>query len=396
MSRRRAVTSVVRTTGRDAALASLSSATGDCSLTLSDPHDLEWMRIALALAERGRGRTSPNPMVGCVIVSPEGVRVGAGAHERAGGPHAEIVALRDAGPRARGATLYCTLEPCCHTGRTGPCVVPVSEAGVRRVVVAIEDANPRVAGKGIAYLRERGIEVTVGVREAEAAALNRAFFTAVARGRPHVTLKVALSADGSVGAGRDQRTPLTSDEANRRVHVGRAEIDAIAIGSETAIVDDPELTARIAYRERPLVRVIFDTRLRTPPSARMFATRDRGPIVVVSSPEAMAGSRDRVRRLESAGAEVLPARPHLPADVLAELGRREIRSLLVEGGPTLHRAFGDAGLVDRVQVFVTPHRLGPGGIRWDVPAISLAGLVNRHVEILGPDVLVEGDVHRTH
>ncbi len=241
------------------------------------------MARALALAERGRGRTSPNPMVGAVIVDAEGVVIGRGAHERAGGPHAEVVALADAGDRARGATLYCTLEPCSHTGRTGPCAPRVVEAGVRRAVIAVEDPNPMVAGRGIHYLRERGVEVVLGVMRDEAERLNRPFFTFISRQRPFVTLKAAVSLDGMVAARKGERTAITGAEANSLTHVGRAETDAIAIGSETAIVDDPLLTARGVYRERPLTRVIFDRRLRTPAQARMFSTLDAGPVVIVTA-----------------------------------------------------------------------------------------------------------------
>jgi len=222
------------------------------------------MRRALFLAERGRGQTSPNPMVGALIVSPDGVIVGRGHHPRAGEPHAEIHALRDAGGRARGATLYCTLEPCCHTGRTGPCSVAVAQAGVRRVVAAVIDPNPRVAGGGVQYLRERGIDVTVGVLQHEATRLNDVFFTNVRRQRPYVTMKIAVSQDRGIAVARGVRTPLTSRAANRHAQRYRAEVDAIAIGSETLLIDDPVLTVREVYRHRPLTRVVFDSRLRTP------------------------------------------------------------------------------------------------------------------------------------
>ena len=214
------------------------------------------MRKALALAERGRGGTSPNPMVGALVVSDEGVIVGRGAHRVAGGPHAEAIALEDAGDRARGATLYCTLEPCSHTGRTGPCAPLVSRAGIRRAVVAIADPNPLVDGRGLRHLRESGIETTVGVEAAAAARQNAVFLTNIRLRRPHVTLKAAVSLDGRLGA-PGVRTRLTGPAADRRVHRQRAEVDAIGVGSETVLVDDPLLTARGAYRGRPLTRVDF-------------------------------------------------------------------------------------------------------------------------------------------
>src|SRR5687767_7457423 len=205
------------------------------------------MARALALAERGRGRTSPNPMVGAVVVDDEGVVVGRGAHEYAGGPHAEIRALDDAGERARGATLYCTLEPCCHTGRTGPCAPEIVDAAIARVVVATEDPNPLVSGGGIAHLRAHGVEVVVGVGRAEAERLNRYFFTGITERRPFVIMKAAVSLDGRIAAGKGVRTPLTCAAANRHIHRRRAEVDAIAVGSETVLVDDPLLTVRGTY-----------------------------------------------------------------------------------------------------------------------------------------------------
>ena len=223
--------------------------------------DDDYMARALALAERGRGRTSPNPMVGALVVDDEGVIVGRGAHEVAGGPHAEVHALADAGGRARGATLYCTLEPCCHTGRTGPCAPRVVAAGIRRAIVAMEDPNPLVGGRGLDHLRDAGIDVSVGVLRDRAEALNRGFLTAMRLRRPFVTLKVALSVDARVAAAAGARTALTGAAANRAIHRERAEVDAIAVGSETVLVDDPLLTARGAYRYRPLTRVVFDLSL---------------------------------------------------------------------------------------------------------------------------------------
>src|SRR5689334_2673214 len=208
------------------------------------------MSRALAIAERGRGRTSPNPMVGAVVVDPEGVVVGRGFHEQAGGAHAEVHALRDAGTRAQGATLYCTLEPCTHVGRTGACAPLVANAGIRRAVIAIEDPNPLVNGGGISYLRARGIDVTVGVERDRAERQNEVFFTNVRGGRPFVILKAALSLDGCVSLTAATRTVLTGEAVGRFVQRQRAEIDAIAVGSGTVLADDPLLTPRGAYRAR--------------------------------------------------------------------------------------------------------------------------------------------------
>jgi diaminohydroxyphosphoribosylaminopyrimidine deaminase / 5-amino-6-(5-phosphoribosylamino)uracil reductase len=359
------------------------------------------MARALALAERGRGRTSPNPMVGALVVDDRGVIVGRGAHEFAGGPHAEIHALAEAGDRARGATLYCTLEPCAHTGRTGPCAPRVVEAGIRRAVIAGPDPNPKVSGRGLELLRAHGIDVTVGVRGDEAERINRPFFTLMRRGRPLVTMKAALSVDGFVAARRGERTPLTGDEATNAVHRERAEVDAIAVGSETMIVDDPLLTARGVYRYRPLVRVVFDRRLRTPPDARIFATRDAGPIIIIALASSAAEDGSRVQALIDAGAQLellnggASSSDTFLAAALARLGQLGITSLIVEGGPTLHDAFWRAGLVDRVELFLTPKTIGPEGVRW-IPFGDgdVAGLRELSVRPLGPDVVIEGYVHR--
>lgn len=356
--------------------------------------DRAFMAKALALAERGRGRTSPNPMVGAIVVDDAGVIVGRGAHEFAGGPHAEVHALADAGDRARGATLYCTLEPCSHTGRTGPCAPLVAAAGIRRAVVGVEDPNPQVSGRGIALLRAQGVDVVVGVEREAAARLIRDFFTVMRQGRPFVTMKAALSLDARVAAARGQRTPLTGDDAGIAIHRERAEVDAIAVGSTTVLVDDPELTPRVAYRARPLVRVIFDRRLRTPPTARLFTTLDRGPVIVATS-AADAGAPSRAEALERRGATIERVGGDAPflETVLARLAGRGVLSLIVEGGPTLHEAFWREGLVDRLQLFVAPVVLGDGGVEWmRLPAGTIAGLGQPRTMFLGDDILIEGTV----
>jgi diaminohydroxyphosphoribosylaminopyrimidine deaminase/5-amino-6-(5-phosphoribosylamino)uracil reductase len=353
------------------------------------------MRLALALAERGRGGTSPNPMVGALVVSPDGVIVGTGYHQRAGGPHAEIYALRAAGDRARGATLYCSLEPCCHTGRTGPCSVAIAEAGIARVVAAVQDPNPLVAGAGLAYLRARGIAVSVGVREAAARQLNEVFETNMRRGRPFVTLKVAMSLDGRVALARGRRTAITSDAANRHAQRVRAEVDAIGVGSETVLVDDPLLTVRDVYRERALARVVFDARLRTPPCARLFRTLDAGPVYLMTTERASRERGEQARALLDAGAHLLTTDPHDLAGAAQELWRSGLSSLLLEGGPRLHAAAWASGIVDRVRCYVSPVALGAEGVPWIMPtAFAMSDLAPVRVEALGVDVLTEADVHR--
>jgi diaminohydroxyphosphoribosylaminopyrimidine deaminase/5-amino-6-(5-phosphoribosylamino)uracil reductase len=355
--------------------------------------DVDYMDRALFLAARGRGRTSPNPMVGAVVVSAEGVVVGQGFHERAGEPHAEVRALVMAGARAQGATMYCTLEPCSHQGRTGPCAPRIVEAGIARVVAATIDPNPLVDGRGVSYLRDRGIRVEMGVGESAAVRLNQPFFTLTREGRPFVILKAATSLDGCIAEAPGTRTPLTSAEANRHAHAVRAEVDAIGVGVGTILADDPLLTARGVYRAGPLVRVIFDRRLRTPPTARILSTREAGPVMIVAGPEAAADAHLRTA-LEERGAEIEVARDGSFGAALERLAARQVGSLLLEGGAELHASAWDAGLVDYVRLYITPQVIGPDGLRLlNGRPFSTSALLERRVEPLGPDVLIEGYVH---
>jgi diaminohydroxyphosphoribosylaminopyrimidine deaminase/5-amino-6-(5-phosphoribosylamino)uracil reductase len=363
--------------------------------------DDDHMARALLLAERGRGRTSPNPMVGALVVDDEGVVVGRGRHEVAGGPHAEVHALADAGERARGATLYCTLEPCSHTGRTGPCAPRVVAAGIRRAVVAVGDPNPLVGGRGIRYLREHGVDVTVDVLAEQAERLNQPFFTRMRLKRPFVTMKAALSLDGCVAAAPGVRTRLTGSSAARAVHYERAEIDALAVGSGTVLADDPLLTARGIHRYRPLVRVVFDRRLRTPPGARLFSTLESGPVIIMSTATSSGREGARAQALANAGArlEILDLNDDSSdaflRAALARLAVLEMNSLVVEGGPALHAAFWRAHLVDRVELFISAQAVGANGVEWLSRSDGLiAGLRQPTVTVLGDDVLIEGHVHR--
>ena len=353
----------------------------------------DYMDRALFLAARGRGRTSPNPMVGAVVVAPDGVIVGQGFHERAGKPHAEVQALGMAGARARGATMYCTLEPCCHQGRTGPCAPKIVEAGIARVVAATVDPNPVVDGRGFSYLRAQGVDVEVGLRQSAAVRLNQPFFTLTREGRPFVILKAATSLDGCIARRPGERTELTSAAANRHAHGVRAEVDAIGVGVGTILCDDPLLTVRGVYREGPLIRVIFDRRLRTPPSARVLSTRDAGPVIIVT--EAGAAGRAEVRKpLEDRGAEIEVTRDGSFGAALERLATRQVGSLLLEGGAALHASAWDEGLVDYVRLYVTPHIIGPDGLKLlDGRRFSSAALVEQRVEPLGSDVVIEGYVH---
>jgi diaminohydroxyphosphoribosylaminopyrimidine deaminase / 5-amino-6-(5-phosphoribosylamino)uracil reductase len=367
---------------------------------MSPQNDEVYMRRALDIAERGRGLTSPNPMVGAVVVR-ENVVVAEGFHRRAGEAHAEIEALVAAGEQARGATLYVTLEPCSHLGRTPPCARQVVEAGVRRVVAALVDPNPRVAGQGLAALRAAGVEVAVGVLEREAERQNRAFLTTMRTGRPHVTLKAAMTLDGKIADRHGTSQWITGDSARQEAHRLRSEMDAILVGVGTIVADDPALTVR---RERPWprepYRVVLDSRARTPHDARVLRAGTAARTLVVvrdDTPE------ERTKQLEELGAVVVrvgarQGRVDL-GGALAELHRREVRALLVEGGAEVHGAFLDAGLVDRVVMFVAPLLLGGrqassavGGAGLPLKgALRLTDLSIRHV---GADLLLEAEVAR--
>jgi diaminohydroxyphosphoribosylaminopyrimidine deaminase/5-amino-6-(5-phosphoribosylamino)uracil reductase len=357
--------------------------------------DERFMRRALQHARTGLGRTTPNPVVGACVVTGDGVVVGQGAHERAGEPHAEIHALIEAGARARGATLYCTLEPCAHTGRTGPCADRIIEAGVTRVVAAMEDPYPQVRGRGFAKLREHGVEVEVGIERDAAARLNQPFLTAVRLGRPFVIMKAATSLDGFIAAAPGHRTQLTSAPALRHAQQVRARVDAIGVGSGTVLVDDPLLTVRDVYRERPLTRVVFDRRLRTPPGARLLSTGAAGPILVITTFEAAAS--ETAATLERAGASILPVENGNMTAALSTLAAIGVQSLVLEGGAALHAAAWDEGVVDYVQLYVAPLSLGPGGVSTlSGRGFSPEVLVEPARTTLGPDVLIEGYVHGPH
>jgi diaminohydroxyphosphoribosylaminopyrimidine deaminase / 5-amino-6-(5-phosphoribosylamino)uracil reductase len=326
------------------------------------------MARALRLAARGRGRTSPNPMVGATVVAADGTIVGDGWHHRAGTPHAEVHALDQAGDRAAGATLVCTLEPCCHSGRTGPCVDRIIAARVRHVVAATEDPNPLVAGGGFRRLRDAGIEVTVGVGAEAARRLNRPFMSVMRHGRPWVILKAGVSLDGMIAAAPGTRTQITSRESMTLVQRMRAEVDAVAIGAGTMLVDDPLLTVRDVYRDRPLVRAIFG------PGADCAA--------------ALA--------LETAGARVESIGGTLESSI-GRLGDLGVQSVLLEGGAAIQQAAWEAGMIDEVRLFVSPDALGSsgvplsGGLGPSIPTLNDLNTVT-----VGPDVLITGYVHRPH
>lgn len=355
------------------------------------------MEQALGLARRAEGRTSPNPMVGAMVVA-GGVTVGQGYHAGAGEAHAEVVALTEAGPRARGGTVYVTLEPCPHQGRTGPCTERLIHAGVRRVVVAMLDPDAQVNGRGIARLREVGIDVEVGLLEAQARRLNEFYVKHRTTGLPFVTLKWAMTLDGKITAERGRQTRITGEAAREFAHGLRNIYDAVLVGVQTVLVDDPQLTCRIPGGRNPL-RIVVDSRLRTPTCARVVAgTADARTLIVTTR----AASPEQVAALRRAGVEVL-VQNHAGERVrlrplMEELGRRGLLSVLIEGGGTVNASALSERLVDKVYALVAPSLYGgdaptaiqdsgfprvPGGVR--LRDVRLIGG-------LGEDFAVEGYV----
>jgi diaminohydroxyphosphoribosylaminopyrimidine deaminase/5-amino-6-(5-phosphoribosylamino)uracil reductase len=350
-----------------------------------------FMRVALREAAKGLGRTSPNPAVGAVLVK-NGRVVARGHHARAGGPHAEVVAIRAAGARARGADLYTTLEPCDHYGRTPPCSIAILEAGVRRVFAGSSDPNPLVNGKGVERLRRAGVEVVTDVLAAQCDALNAHWFRYIRDRRPYVTLKAAVTLDGRIATRTGDARWVTGEEARRWVHRLRDRVDAVLVGAGTARADDPLLTTRLpGGRGRDPVRVVLDTDLSLP--ARLKLLRPRSP-----APTLVAHASSRTRRL-APGVEALRCRRGKGGvdlrDLLAKLAERGVTHLLVEGGARVHARFLEEGLVDRVAVFVAPKLAGGDGVpllagRGPARMADALRLDEVQVERVGDDVLVQG------
>jgi diaminohydroxyphosphoribosylaminopyrimidine deaminase/5-amino-6-(5-phosphoribosylamino)uracil reductase len=349
-----------------------------------------FMRLALREAARGLGRTSPNPAVGAILV--RGGRVIArGHHAQAGGPHAEVVALRAAGERAAGADLYTTLEPCDHWGKTPPCSIAIVQAGVRRVFVGSRDPNPVVNGRGLARLRRAGVEVVTDVLRAECDRLGAPWFHFIRTGRPYVTLKAAVTLDGRIATRTGDSRWVTGPAARAEVHRLRDRVDAVLVGAGTARADDPLLTTRLPRgRGHDPVRVVLDTRLTLPRALRLFHPESKAPTLVATT---VARSPPLGPGVEALRCRARGGRVDL-GDLLRKLAARGITHLLVEGGGEVHAAFLAAGLVDRVVLFVAPKILG-GGVAWlDGPGPPLMkdalALEDVAIERAGDDVVVTG------
>jgi diaminohydroxyphosphoribosylaminopyrimidine deaminase/5-amino-6-(5-phosphoribosylamino)uracil reductase len=382
-------------------------AVGDPSLESTRPHDARFMDLALALGRRGLGRTWPNPAVGAVVVrdGADGpLIVGRGWTQPGGRPHAETEALGRAGAAARGATLYVTLEPCSHHGKTPPCADAIIAAGIARVVSALEDPNPEVRGEGHARLGAHGIAVKIGVGAQAARRDHAGHIRRVTSNRPHVMLKLAISADGKAGLAGRRPVPITGAPATARVHLMRAMSDAIMIGIGTALSDDPSLTCRLpGMTDRSPVRVVLDSALRLPVASRLVETARETPVWVIAG-EAAQPAREHALRTHgvevmrvpaSAGAASAGAAGVSRLDVgaaLRVLARRGITRLMVEGGPTLAASLVSADLVDEALLFRSPHLIGGGGID-ALEGLRLTALtqsphlVSRGTERLGLDTM---------
>jgi diaminohydroxyphosphoribosylaminopyrimidine deaminase/5-amino-6-(5-phosphoribosylamino)uracil reductase len=363
----------------------------------------KWMARALDLARRGAALAHPNPIVGAVLVRNSQV-VGEGSHDYDRRDHAEIVALKKTGTKAQGATLYVTLEPCCTTGRTGPCTKAIIAAGIQRVVAAMRDPNPAVSGRGLAELRRAGIEVTCGVNEEEAQAANEDFACWIQTKRPLVTLKTALTLDGQIAQRTGSVTWITSEESRKAVQLLRHKADALLTGIGTVLADDPRMTDRTGEpRRRKLLRVIVDSRLRLPLRSEIVKSAQNDVVVFTTQ----SADSPKSRALQRAGVEVArvaPRRGHVDLQaVIRELGKREILNVLLEAGAELNGAALQASIVDKMILFYAPKIMGVGGVpmaripsRWFPKSPELRNLT---LEKSGPDFIVTGyfhDVYRHH
>jgi diaminohydroxyphosphoribosylaminopyrimidine deaminase/5-amino-6-(5-phosphoribosylamino)uracil reductase len=357
--------------------------------------DWQWMRQALELAERGRGHVEPNPLVGALVVR-ENRLVGSGWHQRFGAAHAEVNALAAAGALARGATVYVTLEPCCHHGKTPPCTDALLRAGVRRVVAALRDPFALVAGRGAALLRATGVEVVIGPGEAEARRQNAPYLKLLGTGRPYVHAKWAMTLDGKIATRAGDSRWISNEASRRRVHELRGRMDAIIAGIGTALADDPLLTAR-PPGPRTATRIVLDTLGRLPATSRLATTAREVPVLVAT---AAPSENPTLAELAALGCECLslPAAQGRPAigALLDELGRRRMTNVLVEGGSEVLGSFLDAGAVDEVHVFIAPRLAGGSAARTPIgghgvdriaDALSLSEC---HVETVEGDVYVHG------
>jgi diaminohydroxyphosphoribosylaminopyrimidine deaminase / 5-amino-6-(5-phosphoribosylamino)uracil reductase len=353
--------------------------------------DEQYMRLAIDLAKAGIGQTSPNPVVGAVVVK-NGEIVGFGAHLKAGEPHAEVHAIRMAGEKAKGATIYVTLEPCSHFGKTPPCADLLIETGVKRVVIATTDPNPLVAGKGIEKLRNAGIEVDVGILKEEADELNRVFFHYIATKTPFVTLKYASSLDGKIATKTGESKWITSEAARQDAHHYRRLHDAILVGVNTVIADDPSLTVRLPGGGKNPIRVILDTHLRTPLDAKVVNDGEAETWIVVGSEvkeEKIAPYREKNVQIIKMHEARIGIR-----ELLKVLGEKKVTSLFVEGGAEVHASFIEAKAINQIIAYIAPKIIGGKDSPTPIGGIGFASMTDvmelniKSVETIGPDIKI--------
>ncbi|MDO4178683.1 MAG: bifunctional diaminohydroxyphosphoribosylaminopyrimidine deaminase/5-amino-6-(5-phosphoribosylamino)uracil reductase RibD [Phascolarctobacterium sp.] len=357
--------------------------------------DLDYMQRALALALEAEGNTSPNPMVGCVIVNADGEIVGEGYHHKAGEPHAEVNALAEAKQQAIGATAYVTLEPCAHYGRTGPCCVALAKAGIKKVVCACLDPNPKVAGKGVEYLRLQNIEVEVGLCQKEAERLNEKFLTWITKKRPFISMKYAMTLDGKLATQTRDSKWITGEAARTFAHQLRKQHDAILVGIGTVLSDDPELTTRLVRGKNP-IRIVLDRDLKISPMAQVL--NPAAQTIIFCGLEASKTKEENLTIFPNVEVVRVPSmgKQLILEYIIEELNKRQITSVLVEGGSEIHGAFRDEELVDRVYAFIAPkicggrHALSPvagSGIDEMQDAWNLEEI---EIEKFGQDILITG------
>lgn len=360
--------------------------------------DKRFMRLALDLAAMGRGRTNPNPMVGAIVVK-EGRIVGEGYHQKAGTPHAEVHALKAAGLDAKGATIYVTLEPCSHHGRTPPCTEAILKAGITKVIAAMTDPNPLVAGRGLEKLRRAGVEVVVGLMETEARRLNEVFLSYITTRKPFVLMKSAMTLDGRIATRTGHSRWITGEKARTYVHQLRDEYDAILVGIGTVLADDPALTTRLVDKTgKDPVRIVVDSEGRLPLEARVLTQESDSPTIVAVTRRA---PEEKLAQLQAAGAIILVVQEDKVGMVdlnhlMDLLGQQDIASVMVEGGAQINAAALAAGVVDKVAMFIAPKFIGGqqasgpvGGVGVETMEQAL-NLENIQIRQFGQDILIEG------
>jgi diaminohydroxyphosphoribosylaminopyrimidine deaminase/5-amino-6-(5-phosphoribosylamino)uracil reductase len=362
--------------------------------------DIHFIRETFKLARKGRGRTSPNPLAGAVVVK-DGKIVGKGYHHKAGEPHAEILAIKEAEGKTQGATLYVNLEPCAHTGKTPPCVKTIVKSGISRVVAAMYDPNPIVDGKGIAFLQQAGIDTTIGVLEEEALELNECFVKYTTTGLPFVTLKIAISLDGKIATKTGDSKWITSQEARKQVHNLRNEVDATLIGIGTILRDNSRLTTRLIGKpRRDPIRVVVDSLLKVPLRANIFTEKSDAENIIVTTNKTSIHSR-RIVEIRKTGSKVLVVDSLGKNKVclrktLVELGKKGITSLMIEGGAEIAGSALDEGVIDKIIFFIAPkivggkYAPGPVGGKGVLKITDATPLYRVKTKRFGDDIMVEG------